>query len=31
LPNGGVMIEELEKLAKEMEDQAGYLRVRTPA
>src|SRR5512140_3727334 len=29
-PNGGVMIEELEKLAKEMEDQAGYLRVRTP-
>jgi len=30
LPNGGVMIEELEKLAKEMEDQAGYLRVRTP-
>ena len=30
LPNGGVMIEELEKLAKEMEEQAGYLRVRTP-
>jgi len=30
LPNGGVMIEELEKLAKEMEDQAGYLRVKTP-
>ncbi|MEO8355047.1 MAG: threonine--tRNA ligase [Chloroflexota bacterium] len=30
LPNGGVMIEELEKLAKEMEDQAGYSRVRTP-
>jgi threonyl-tRNA synthetase len=30
LPNGGVMIEELEKLAKEMEDKAGYLRVRTP-
>ena len=29
-PNGGVMIEEIEKLAKEMEDQAGYLRVRTP-
>jgi threonyl-tRNA synthetase len=24
------MIEELEKLAKEMEDKAGYLRVRTP-
>jgi len=30
LPNGGIMIEELEKLAKEMEDQAGYSRVRTP-
>ena len=30
LPNGGVMIEELEKLAKEMEDKAGYLRVKTP-
>jgi threonyl-tRNA synthetase len=30
LPRGGVMIEELEKLAKEMEEQAGYLRVRTP-
>jgi threonyl-tRNA synthetase len=30
LPNGGVMIEELEKLAKDMEEQAGYLRVRTP-
>lgn len=30
LPNGGIMIEELEKLAKEMEDKAGYLRVRTP-
>ncbi len=30
LPNGGIMIEELEKLAKEMEDQAGYHRVRTP-
>ena len=29
-PNGGVMIEELEKLAKEMEDKAGYLRVKTP-
>ncbi len=29
-PNGGVMIEELEKLAKEMEDKAGYVRVRTP-
>jgi threonyl-tRNA synthetase len=30
LPNGGVMIEELEKLAKETEEKAGYLRVRTP-
>ena len=30
LPNGGVIIEELEKLAKEMEERAGYLRVRTP-
>ena len=30
LPNGGVMIEELEKLAKEMELKAGYQRVRTP-
>jgi threonyl-tRNA synthetase len=30
LPNGGVLIEELEKLAKEMEERAGYLRVRTP-
>jgi threonyl-tRNA synthetase len=29
-PNGAVMIEEIEKLAKEMEAQAGYLRVRTP-
>jgi threonyl-tRNA synthetase len=30
LPNGGVIIEELETLAKEMEEKAGYLRVRTP-
>jgi threonyl-tRNA synthetase len=30
LPNGGVMIEELEDLAKEMEAKAGYVRVRTP-
>ena len=30
LPNGGILIDELEKLAKEMEDQAGYQRVRTP-
>ncbi len=31
LPRGGVVIEELERLAKEMEEKAGYLRVRTPA
>jgi threonyl-tRNA synthetase len=30
LPRGAVMIEELEKLAKEMEMKAGYERVRTP-
>ncbi len=30
LPHGGVIIDELEKLAKEMEEQAGYVRVRTP-
>ena len=30
LPNGGIVIEELERLAKEMEDQRGYDRVRTP-
>jgi threonyl-tRNA synthetase len=30
LPRGGVIIEELERLAKEMEDKAGYFRVRTP-
>jgi threonyl-tRNA synthetase len=30
LPNGGIVIDELEKLAKEMEDQRGYDRVRTP-
>ena len=30
LPNGGTIIEELEKLAKEMEDRAGYQRVKTP-
>jgi threonyl-tRNA synthetase len=30
LPRGGVMIDELEALAKEMEDKAGYQRVRTP-
>jgi threonyl-tRNA synthetase len=30
LPNGGVLIEELEALAKETERDAGYVRVRTP-
>ena len=30
LPRGTVIIDELEKLAKEMEDRAGYDRVRTP-
>jgi len=30
LPNGAVMIEELERLAKETEASAGYVRVRTP-
>ncbi len=30
LPNGTVIIEELEKLAKETEFQGGYHRVRTP-
>jgi threonyl-tRNA synthetase len=30
LPRGGVVIEELEGLAKELEEKAGYLRVRTP-
>lgn len=29
-PNGGVMVEELEKLAKESEEEAGYVRVVTP-
>ena len=31
LPNGGILIEELEKLAKELEDKAGYSRVSTPS
>ncbi|WKZ36895.1 MAG: threonine--tRNA ligase [Anaerolineales bacterium] len=31
LPNGGIIIEELEKLAKEMEEKAGYDRVKTPS
>src|SRR5437868_4676543 len=30
LPNGGAIIEELERLAKETEFAAGYERVRTP-
>ncbi len=30
LPNGTVLIEELEKLAKEIERKAGYTQVRTP-
>lgn len=30
LPNGTVLVEELEKLAKETEFEAGYVRVRTP-
>jgi threonyl-tRNA synthetase len=30
LPNGGIIIEEIENLAKEMELKHGYMRVRTP-
>lgn len=30
LPKGAILIEELEKLAKETEAKAGYVRVRTP-
>ena len=30
MPRGGVIIDELESLAKEVETQAGYSRVRTP-
>lgn len=30
LPNGAVLIEQLEKLAKQTEQEAGYQRVRTP-
>ena len=30
LPNGSIIIEEIEKLAKETEDEAGYDRVKTP-
>jgi len=31
MPNGGILIEELEALAKELENKAGYSRVRTPS
>lgn len=30
LPNGTILIDELEKLAKDMEEAAGYQRVKTP-
>ena len=30
LPNGAIMIDELEKLAKDTEEKAGYDRVKTP-
>jgi threonyl-tRNA synthetase len=30
MPNGAIIIEELERLAKETEEAAGYLRVITP-
>jgi threonyl-tRNA synthetase len=30
LPRGAIIVEELERLAKEMEQRAGYERVRTP-
>ena len=30
MPKGGIIIEELEKLAKETEAAAGYDRVKTP-
>lgn len=30
LPRGGIMIDEIERLAKEMEDASGYQRVRSP-
>ena len=30
LPNGGILIEEIENLAKEMELKHGYVRVKTP-
>lgn len=30
MPNGGILIEELEQLAKGSEEEMGYLRVKTP-
>jgi threonyl-tRNA synthetase len=30
MPNGGFLIEKIEELAKQTEDEAGYMRVRTP-
>jgi threonyl-tRNA synthetase len=30
MPNGGFLIEKIEELAKKTEDEAGYMRVRTP-
>ena len=30
MPNGAAIIEQLEKLAKKKEEQAGYMRVKTP-
>jgi threonyl-tRNA synthetase len=30
LPNGAIIVEEIEKLAKETEERYGYLRVRSP-
>lgn len=30
MPNGGIMIEQLERLAKNTEEKAGYHRVKTP-
>ena len=30
LPRGEIIVEEMEKLAREMEEKAGYVRVRTP-
>jgi len=30
MPNGSILVEEIEKLAKETEEKAGYKRVKTP-